>query len=69
MKTKLPNENKQEKLCGRKGEVRLYNMILPPFMPQKILSDRLLAMCLERKAPRTFLLERILNIRPHIKQN
>lgn len=32
MKTKLPNENKQEKLCGRKGEVRLYNMILPPFM-------------------------------------
>ncbi|MGN1433063.1 MAG: hypothetical protein ACI4XI_05095 [Ruminococcus sp.] len=32
MKTELSNENKQEKLCGRKGEVRLYNMILPPFM-------------------------------------
>lgn len=32
MKTKISYENKQEKLCGRKGEVRLYNMILPPFM-------------------------------------
>lgn len=32
MKTKISRENKQEKLCGRKGEVRLYNMILPPFM-------------------------------------
>lgn len=32
MKSNLSNENKQEKLCGRKGEVRLYNMILPPFM-------------------------------------
>lgn len=32
MKTKISYENKREKLCGRKGEVRLYNMILPPFM-------------------------------------
>lgn len=32
MKTKIYSENKQEKLCGRKCEVRLYNMILPPFM-------------------------------------
>lgn len=50
----------------RKEDGRRYRRLI---MPQKILSDRLLAMCLERKAPRTFLLERILNIRPHIKQN
>lgn len=32
MKSKSAKENKQIKLNNRKGEVRLYNMILPPFM-------------------------------------
>ena len=32
MKSKSAKENKQRKLNNRKGEVRLYNMILPPFM-------------------------------------
>lgn len=32
MKLKLTKENTQTKLNNRKGEVRLYNMILPPFL-------------------------------------
>ncbi len=32
MKIKLAKENMQTKLNNRKGEIRLYNMILPPFM-------------------------------------
>lgn len=32
MKSKSAKENMQIKLNNRKGEVRLYNMILPPFM-------------------------------------
>ena len=53
-------EKKELEIIYRKTDGKRYRRRI---LPQKIFQDKLLAFCQERQEPRTFLIERILNVK------